>query len=147
MKLKDFRMMAYHLENRQMHRVTGISGTGNDAKVYTAITSFPAHSCELLLFTGQLDKHETEIFDGWIVSYPVKIGKAEELVIAVVEMENGAFKLFYEKFVGPKEVKRFSVMDWIGDKARILGNRFEHPQLLQVSPYKEGKDGVQAKDL
>lgn len=84
---------------------------------------------ELIQFIGLKDKDKKMIFDGDIIEWPeymaTYIGEPP-LVIAEVKWAESGWQIFH-----PKAIKG-SNMHKIGElKAKIIGNKFENPELLE----------------
>src|SRR5690242_192549 len=68
-------------------------------------------------FTGLLDKNGREIYEGDVLGYPGKVR-------AVVYWDSGAFKTFDGEF-------RFFMEDSDLSLAEVIGNIYEHPELVR----------------
>ena len=70
-------------------------------------------------FTGYCDRDDVEIYEDDIVSF------GDKAKIGVVEHHNGAFVVRCGREKSPRLLGNL-----VGKDVKILGNRFEHPQLL-----------------
>lgn len=73
--------------------------------------------CEIMQFTGLLDKNGKEIYEGDIVRFP-KYKKSFETEVR--------YSKFYAGFAPFTEL-----LNEVRDTCQVIGNIYEHPELLQ----------------
>lgn len=86
--------------------------------------------CELMQFTGLLDKNGKEIYEG-------------DIIIEDVQNEMGSFtreiplEVYFNSVIGAfrAEDRKDKIHDWsIGKNSEIIGNIYENPDLLPTPP-------------
>jgi hypothetical protein len=140
--MEKIKFRAYHRPSKRMFAVASLDFTSHGDRLHVAELSFPwksdgaaqcelvpAAECDLLQFTGLHDKNGKEIYEGDVVSF----GRGREFIV-----EWGTkYGSWYVVPCGDYENN--APLGKSEGACKVIGNRFENPELLAGRPPHEHK--------
>lgn len=139
MNYKNIKFRAWHKDKERMYNILELDFSGNLVLLdyYFVTTPYdvvqeipfwePVDEVELMMYTGQQDKHGKDIYEGDVVSYTEIDGyswetnrKSKELVTEITV----SIKTEFEEYYGDEDAQISY------ENLEIIGNKYENPELV-----------------
>lgn len=95
----------------------------------------PVKDAEIMEFAGILDKHGVEIYEGDIVEFEkekwlIKFGEHD---VPVDYHDGSAYGFYMDTLIIRPVINERPVLPFMRERIIVIGNRFQHPELLNAN--------------